>query len=80
MKNFQQTGFARRILRKMTNRHSYYNKEIPWIRQLFQTKDIARESVNLRTIDIFTDMFFLKYVTKMFYISYYFQEKHLEVF
>ena len=92
MKNLLQTGFDRRILRKMTNRHSYYNKEISWSRQLFQRVDILRESVDLRTIDwkltlnltvifnSFTDISFLKYATKIFYISYYFQEKHLGVF
>ena len=74
------------------DRHSYYNKEISWSRQLFQRIDIVRESVNLRTIDrklalklkvifnSFTGTSFLKYATNMFYISYYFQEKHLEVF
>ena len=74
------------------DRHSYYNKEISWSRQLFQRIDIVRESVNLRTIDrklalklkvifnSFTGTSFLKSATNMFYISYYFQENHLEVF
>ena len=50
-----------------------------------------RESVNLRTIDrklilnfqifnSFTGISFLKYVTKIFCIPYYFQEKDLGVF
>ena len=54
--------------------------------------DIARESVYLRTIDkklalnltvifnSFTDISFLKYVTKIFCVSYYFQEKNWERF
>ena len=92
MRNLLQTGFDWWILSKMTNRHSYYNKEITWSRQLFQRTDIVRGSVNLRTIDrklilnlilifnSFTGISFLKYVTKIFYIPYYFQEKHLGVF
>ena len=40
-----------RILLKMENRHSYYNKDISRSRPLFQKTDIARESVYLRTID-----------------------------
>ena len=91
MKNLQ-TGVDKIILWKMTNRHSYYNKEILWSRQLFQRIDNVRESVNLRNIDrkmtlnlivifnSFTDVSFLQYVTKIFYISYYFQEKHFGVF
>ena len=55
-------------------------------------KDIARESVYLRTIDrkltlnlivffnSFTDISFLKYVTKIFSVSYYCQVKILECF
>ena len=70
----------------MTNRRCYYNKEISWSQQLFQRTDIARESVNLKKIDrnlalklivifnAFTDISFLKYATKIFYISYFFQE------
>ena len=70
----------------MTNQHCYYNKEISWSQQLFQRTDIARESVNLKKIDrnlalklivifnAFTDISFLKYATKIFYISYFFQE------
>ena len=54
--------------------------------------DILRESVYLRTIDrtltlnlivifnSFADILFLKYVTKIFCISYYFQEKIWECF
>ena len=76
----------------MENRHSYYNKDISRSRPLFQKTDIARESVYLRTIDrkltlnlivifnSFTDISFLKYVTKMFCISYYVQEKIWECF
>ena len=76
----------------MENRHSYYNKDISRSRPLFQKTDIARESVYLRTIDrkltlnlivifnSFTDISFLKYVTKIFCISYYFQEKIWECF
>ena len=71
----------------MANRRTYYNKEISWSRQPFHETDIARKSVYLRTIDrkltlnlivifnSFTDISFLKYVTKIFCISYYFQEK-----
>ena len=92
MRSLLQTGFDWWILSKMTNRHSYYNKEITWSRQLFQRTDIVRGSVNLRTTDrklilnlilifnSFTGISFLKYVTKIFYIPYYFQEKHLGVF
>ena len=75
--NLLQTGFESRILRKMVNRHSYYNKKISWSRQLFQKTDIARNSVYLRTIDRkltlnliiifspFTDICLLKYVIKL---------------
>ena len=76
----------------MENRNSCYNKNISRSRLLFEKKDIARESVYLRTIDrkltlnlivifnSFTDISFLKYVTKIFCISYYFQEKIWECF
>ena len=79
MKNLQ-TGVDKRLLWKMTNRHSYYNKEILWSRQLFQRTDNVRESVDLRNIDpqmtlnlivifnSFTDISFLQYVTKIFYL------------
>ena len=59
-KNFQEHVYYRRppanwfwfrILLKMENRHSYYNKDISRSRPLFQKTDIARESVYLRTID-----------------------------
>ena len=40
-----------RILLKMENRHSHYDKDISRIRPLFQKTDIAREKVYLRTID-----------------------------
>ena len=92
MKNFLQTGFDRKILRKMKNEHSCYNEVISQRWQLFQRTDVVRESVNLRTIgwkltlnliiilNSFTDISFLKYVTKIFYISCFFQEKHLGVF
>ena len=61
-------------------------------RDIFQKTGIARESIYLRTIDrkltlnlivifnSFTDIYFLKYVTKIFWISYYFQEKIWESF
>ena len=87
MKNLLQTCFERRTLLKMANRHSYYNKKISWSRHFFQKTDIMWESVYLRTIDrkltlnlivisnSFTDISFIKYVTKIFYISYYFYEK-----
>ena len=87
MENLLRTGFERTILWKTANRHTYYNKEISWSRQLFQKTDTARESIYLRTIDrkltlnlivvfkSFTDISFLKYVTKIFCVSYYFQEK-----
>ena len=87
MENFLRTGFDRRVLRKMENQHSYYHKDISWSPQLFQKIDIVRENVSLRAIDrkltlnliiifnSFTDISFLKYVTKIFCISYYFQKK-----
>ena len=58
----------------------------------FKKTDITRESVYLRTIDrkfalnlivifnSFTDISFLKYVVKVFCVSYYFQEKIQECF
>ena len=51
MESLLRTGFERRILRKVSNQHSYYNKEISSSRQLFEKTDITRESVYLRTID-----------------------------
>ena len=84
--------FWQSILWKMTNRHSYYNKAISWSRQLFQRTDIVRESINLITIgrklilnlivilNSFTDIFFLKYVTKIFHFPYYFQKNIWECF
>ena len=78
MKNVVGTGFERRTLWKMANRCTYYNKMILWSRQLFQETDIARKSVYSRTIcgkltlnlivifNSFTDLYFLKYVTKIF--------------
>ena len=92
MENVLQTGFERRILWKMENGHSYYNKDISWSRQLFQKTDIVREGVYLRTIDrtltlnlivifnSFTDILFLKHVTEIFCISYYFQDKFWKCF
>ena len=92
MENLLRTGFERRMLWKMENQHSYYNKDISWSPQLFQKTDIVRENVSLRAIDrkltlnlivifnSFTDISFLKYVTKIFCISYYFQEKIWECF
>ena len=92
MENFLRTGFDRRVLRKMENQHSYYHKDISWSPQLFQKIDTVRENVSLRAIDrkltlnlivifnSFTDISFLKYVTKIFCISYYFQEKIWECF
>ena len=62
----------------MANRRTYHNKEISWSRQLFYETVIVRQSVYWRTIDrkltlnlivifnSFTDISFLKYVTKMF--------------
>ena len=100
-KNFQEHVYYRkppanwfwfRILLKMENRHSYYNKDISRSRPLFQKTDIARESVYLRTIDrkltlnlivifnSFTDISFLKYVTKIFCTSDFFQGKIWECF
>ena len=87
MKNLLRIRFERRTLLKMVNRHSYYNKKISWSRHLFQKTNITWESVYLRTTDrkltlnlivifkSFTDISFIKYITKIFYISYYFQEK-----
>ena len=78
MENHLWTGFERRTLWKMANRLTYYSKMIAWSRQLFQETDIARESVYSRTIcgkltlnlivifNSFTDLYFLKYVTKIF--------------
>ena len=92
MENLLRTGFERRILWKMENQHSHYNKDILWSPQLFQETDIVRENVYLRTIDrkltlnlivifnSFTDISFIKYVTKIFCISGYFQEKIWECF
>ena len=92
MENLLRTGFERRILWKMENQHSYYNKDISWSSQLFQKTDIVRKNVSLRNINrkltlslivifnFFTDISFLKYVTKIFCISYYFQEKIWECF
>ena len=92
MENVLQTGFERRILWKMENGHSYYNKDISWSRQLFQKTDIVRKGVYLRTIDrtltlnlivifnSFTDILFLKHVTEIFCISYYFQDKFWKCF
>ena len=92
MENLLRTSFERRILWKMENQHSYYNKDISWSLQFFQKTDIVRENVSLRAIDrkltlnlivifnSFTDISFLKYVTKIFCISYYFQEKIWECF
>ena len=92
MEHFLGTGFERRILWKMENQHSYYNKDISWSPQLLQKTDIVRENVSLRALNrkltlnlivifnSFTDISFLKYVTKIFCISYYFQEKIWECF
>ena len=92
MENLLRTGFKRRILWKMKNRHSYYYEDISWSQQLFQKADIARESVYLRNIDkrftlnlivIFnssSDISFQKYVTEIFSISYYFQKTIWEWF
>ena len=61
-------------------------------RDIFQKTGIARESIYLRTIvrkltlnlivifNSFIDIYFLKYVTKIFWISYYFQEKTWQSF
>ena len=61
----------------MVIQHTYCNKEISWSLRLFQKTDIARESVYLKTIDkrltfylimifnSFTEISFLKYVTKI---------------
>ena len=71
MENLLRPGFERRILWKM---------------------DIVRENVSWRAIDrkltlnlivifnSFTDIWFLQYVTKIFCISYFFQEKIWECF
>ena len=92
MENLLRTAFERRVLWKMENQNSYYNKDISWRPLLFQKTDIVRENVSLRAIDrkltsnlivifnSFTDISFLKYVTKIFCISYYFQEKIWECF
>ena len=92
MENLLRNVFERRTVRKMANRHSYYDKNISWSRQLFQKTDMARQIAYLTTIDrkltmtltvivnSFTDISFLKYVTKIFCISYWFQESFLEYF
>ena len=92
MENLLRTSFERRILWKMGNQHSYYNKDISRSLQFFQKTDIVRENVSLRAIDrkltlnlivifnLFTDISFLKYITKIFCISYYLQEKIWECF
>ena len=92
MENLLRTGFERRILWKMKNQHSYYDKDISRSPQLFQKTDIARETVYLRTIyrkltlnlivilNSFRGISFLKYVTKIFCISDCFQEKIWECF
>ena len=92
MENLLRTSFERRILWKMGNQHSYYNKDISWSLQFFQKTDIVRENVSLRAIDrkltlnlivifnLFTGISFLKYITKIFCISYYLQEKIWECF
>ena len=76
----------------MAKRHSYYNKEISWSRQLFRKTNIARKSEYLKTtyrklamnlIVIFNsiiDIYFQKYVAKVFCISFYFEEKNWECF
>ena len=92
MENLLRTAFERGVLWKMENQNSYFNKDISWSPLLFQKTDIVRENASLRAIDrkltsnlivifnSFTDISFLKYVTKIFCISYYFQEKIWECF
>ena len=84
MESLLRTGLKEEFL--LSNRQSYYKNEISWSRQLFEKADITRESVYLRTIDrkltlnlivifnSFTDIYFLKYVAKIFCIFHYFQE------
>ena len=76
----------------MENQHFYYNEDISWNPQFFQKTDIVSDHVSLRAIDrkltfnlivifnSFTDTSFLKYVTKIFCIFYYFLEKIWECF
>ena len=45
MQNLLRTGIKRRIFRKMTKRHSYYDKNISCSRHLLQETGIARDSV-----------------------------------
>ena len=85
MENLLRTGFETKVLLKMGNRHTYYNKEISSTKQPFEKTDIARETVYLRTIDkkltlnlivIFNslvDISLLKCVTKIFCVCYYFR-------
>ena len=77
MENLLRNVFERRTVRKMANRHCYYDKNISWSLQL-----LAREIKYLKTIDrkltmtlivivnSFTDISFLKYVAKIFCIFY----------
>ena len=76
MENLLRTGFERGILRKIGNRHSYYHKEISWSRQFFQEKKV---NIDLNR-NFQLHISFLKYVTKIFCISYYFQQNFLEYF
>ena len=92
MENLLQTGFKRRFLRKLVSGNSYCYKKISWSWQLFQETEIVWDIAYLRAIDSklilnlivifnsFIDISLLKYVTKHFCISYYFQEKTWECF
>ena len=76
----------------MENQLSCYGKDISWSPQLFRKTDIVMGNVYLITIyrkltlnlivifNSFTDISFLKYVTKIFCISDYFQEQIRECY
>ena len=69
MENLLPIGFERRILWKMANWHTYYNKE---------TRKFTLSLIVI--FNSFTDISFLKYITEIFCDSYYFQEKNWDYF
>ena len=69
MENLLPIGFEMRILWKMANWHTYYNKE---------TRKFTLSLIVI--FNSFTDISFLKYITEIFCDSYYFQEKNWDYF